>query len=290
MRKKYFVAAGLVLLMGCMTACGQSAKDAQGVKETQESSEPEEAKIKILDNEDSGSSEYTTYEFETYDGESVVIDSSNIVSQEHDDNPLESALVPSDAEVVAPGRDYVYLADDAYYYVEDAVKNLVTKANKGEAAAQTESAATGDEVFSCDDYSISYNPADFVVSDVRGFIQLLYCNESVQCAGSNEILISKDEGVTVDEIINAIAGEETDMISDGCIGAQEIPVKLYSRTSDAPVESDLPLTLVDSFTVMQCGTGTITIEVIRTVGEGDEIDMTIEGAFTHALETFALNN
>lgn len=43
---------------------------------------------------------------------------------------LETTLVPEDAAVISPGRDYVYLEDDEYYYVEDTTKNLLTIASK----------------------------------------------------------------------------------------------------------------------------------------------------------------
>ncbi len=105
MRTRMIVAIGLVMMAGALTACGLVKKEAKAT-------------------------EYVTYEFETYDGNKVVIDSTNIVSQEKDENPLESSIVPADAEVIAPGRDYVYLSDSTYYYVEDATNNLVTVANQ----------------------------------------------------------------------------------------------------------------------------------------------------------------
>jgi len=70
------------------------------------------------------------YEFEDFDGNTVKIDDSNIISQEQVENVLETDLVPEEAEVIAPGRDYVYLADENYYYVEDAVNGLLTVAQK----------------------------------------------------------------------------------------------------------------------------------------------------------------
>ncbi len=73
---------------------------------------------------------YKAYEIETFDGEVIVIDDSNIISQQAVEDVLETTLVPSEAEVIAPGRDYVYLADDNNYYVEDAVDNLLTIATK----------------------------------------------------------------------------------------------------------------------------------------------------------------
>lgn len=75
---------------------------------------------------------YKTYEFETFDGTIVSIDDTNIISQEKVEDVLESANVPSDAEVIAPGRDYVYLADSNKYYVEDAVDQLFTIAKKND--------------------------------------------------------------------------------------------------------------------------------------------------------------
>lgn len=74
--------------------------------------------------------DYETYEFETYDGRMIVIDESNIISQEQVEDVLESELVPADAEVIAPGRDFVYLEDADHYYVEDVENGLLTIATK----------------------------------------------------------------------------------------------------------------------------------------------------------------
>lgn len=75
-------------------------------------------------------SAYQTYEFDTYDGETVKIDDSNIVSQVAVDEPLEWAELPEDAEQLAPGRDFVLFGDADNYYVEDATNGLVTTATK----------------------------------------------------------------------------------------------------------------------------------------------------------------
>ncbi len=76
------------------------------------------------------SSKYQTYEFDTYDGGKVVIDDSNIVSQESIDDSLEWDELPEDAEQLAPGRDFILFSSGDKYYVEDAANNLVTIANK----------------------------------------------------------------------------------------------------------------------------------------------------------------
>ncbi len=76
------------------------------------------------------SSAYQTYEFDTYDGAKVVIDDSNIVSQESVDEPLEWAELPEDAEELAPGRSVVLFGNADNYYVEDATNGLVTTATR----------------------------------------------------------------------------------------------------------------------------------------------------------------
>ena len=78
----------------------------------------------------SDTSEYQTYEFDTYDGTTVTIDDSNIVSQEANDDPLSWEDLPEDAEQLAPGRDYILFGSGDKYYVEDAANGLVTVANK----------------------------------------------------------------------------------------------------------------------------------------------------------------
>ncbi len=75
---------------------------------------------------DAAAASYQTYEFETFDGETVIIDAGNIISQVANDNPLDWADLPADAEQVAPGRDLILFADDSNYYVEDAENGLVT--------------------------------------------------------------------------------------------------------------------------------------------------------------------
>jgi len=277
MKKKICVALGLMMMMGCMMACGSAKEESSAPEATVEETQAEETET---------ASEYVTYEFETYDGDTVVIDASNIVSQEKDENPLESAVVPAEAEVIAPGRDYVYLADDAYYYVEDAVNNLVTVANKGVA---TSSAAEG-EVYTTDDYSFSYTNGTFEVNEARGgMVRASYCKEGVQAIGSNEIIITKEEGATVDDIVTAVVGDDSmDNVSDGSLGANMIPVKIYTRTSESPADNSA--TLVDTMMFMQSGDDVIMVNPIRTVGQDEETEMTIDGAFTYTLESFVLNN
>ena len=77
--KKVLLLLGATMIFGCLTACGKTdekKEDSTAVEKT----------------------EVQTYEFETFDGAKVVINDSNIVSQEACDEPLEWADLPADAE------------------------------------------------------------------------------------------------------------------------------------------------------------------------------------------------
>ena len=82
--------------------------------------------------------ELVTYEFETFDNLKIKLDESNIIAQESSDDPEYSDLVPESARgnIIAPGRDYVYLEDDDYYYVADLSRNLITVADKSKVKAE----------------------------------------------------------------------------------------------------------------------------------------------------------
>ena len=85
-----------------------------------------------ITNHNGEESELITYEFETYDGVKVVIDENSIVAQEASEDPEYSDLVSEEARgnIIAPGRDFVYLEDENNYYVADLSRNLITVADK----------------------------------------------------------------------------------------------------------------------------------------------------------------
>ena len=116
MKKRILSVLGMVMIMGCLSACAKSTAASASAGATAASED--------------AAAEYETYEFETYDGDKVVIDASNIVSQETVEEALEWSDLPADAEQMAPGRDFILFADADNYYVEDAVLNLVTVAAK----------------------------------------------------------------------------------------------------------------------------------------------------------------
>jgi len=269
MKKRVLLVIVTVMVIGTMTACGTKTEEVKASAAEEVVSE--------------ANSDYVTYEFDSFDGSHIVIDSLNILSQDKENNPLGTTRVPEEAEVIAPGRDYIYLEDADFYYVEDTVNSLVTVATKG----ASDSGTTGDGVYINDDYSISYTPGQFEVSEARGMVTLVYCNSDIEAKGSNEIIITKEEGTTVEDIITAIVGDDSmDNVSDGTLGADMVPVKNYVRTSESPVDS--ALTLVDQVMVMASGDNVITVEIIRTIGQDDETDMTVDGAFAYTLESFLI--
>lgn len=166
MKKKICLVLGLVLMIASLSACGSNKEEAKAPesevvetmpeKTTEAAPEPSAEAISESEPESEPEAEAAqediTYEFDTFDGEHIVIDSSNIISQDKDENPLETTKVPKEAEVIAPGRDYVYLDDGDYYYVEDTVNNLVTVATKGASKAEL---IPG--LFETDDWKITYD-------------------------------------------------------------------------------------------------------------------------------------
>lgn len=82
--------------------------------------------------------ELVTYEFETFDNLKIVLDESSITAQEPSDDPENSELISAEAagNIIAPGRDFVYLEDSNNYYVADYSRNLVTVADKNKAKVE----------------------------------------------------------------------------------------------------------------------------------------------------------
>ena len=161
--------------------------------------------IEVADPEET---ELVTYEFETFDNVKVVIDESNIIAQEASEDPEYSELVSESARgnIIAPGRDFVYLEDDAYYYVADLSRNLITVADKSKAAVVE---ATEDELpenpgfFETDSWSITYDTDNWYgYVDEEGNTIINYLGE---CAGTSLIEISELDVATADEAVAILA-------------------------------------------------------------------------------------
>ena len=145
-----------------------------------------------------------TYEFETFDNLKIVLDESNITAQEPSDDPEYSELVSEEARgnIIAPGRDFVYLEDANNYYVADYSRNLITVADKSK--VQVEVVETTDDelaenpgVFDTDSWSISYDTEKWYGS--MGGDGSVIINNLNAVAGTSLIEITEADVATVDE-------------------------------------------------------------------------------------------
>jgi len=211
MKKNVCLILGLVLMIACLSACGSGKEEAKELvsevvetaPETTSETASEAVTEAIPENESEGESEDitedVTYEFDTFDGQHIVVDSSNILSQNEDENPLETTKVPKEAEVIAPGRDYVLLDDGEYYYVEDTVNNLVTVVTKGMNPANAELTPG---LFETDDWSITYDTEKWDGHwDKEGECII---NNLNAVAGSSYIHVFEIDVETVDEAASQI--------------------------------------------------------------------------------------
>ena len=126
-KKSIVVIAAVVatIAMGVCTGCADNKK----------AGEVAPAEISNEAATEAEKTELVSYEFETFDNVKVVIDENSIITQEPSDDPENSDLVSESARgnIIAPGRDYVYLEDDDYYYVADLSRQLITVADKSKA-------------------------------------------------------------------------------------------------------------------------------------------------------------
>ena len=155
------------MIIGCLTACG-SNKTEQTNNSTQTTESVEVTDTTDVTTEDTDVVEIMTYEFETFDGVTIVINEDNIVSQEACDEPLEWAELPADAEQLAPGRDCIIFEDSTNYYVEDATNNLVTVATKEASETQT--------------YEFDTFDGEKVVIDDTNIVSMEACDEPLEWA------------------------------------------------------------------------------------------------------------
>lgn len=186
--------AAATLVMGMCSGCGDN-KTAEVAVPTEEAKEP------ITETE---KTELVTYEFETYDNVKVVIDENSIIAQETSEDPEYSDLVPEAARgnIIAPGRDFVYLEDDNNYYVADLSRHLITVADKSKLVADVandEEVSENPGFFENDLWSITYDTDKwygYVNEDGNTVINYLG-----ECAGTSLIEISEVDVATAGEAI-----------------------------------------------------------------------------------------
>ncbi|MDO4188336.1 MAG: hypothetical protein Q4D29_05035 [Lachnospiraceae bacterium] len=185
--------------------------------------------------------ELITYEFETFDSVKVVIDENSIVAQESSDDPENSDLVSAEAagNIIAPGRDFVYLEDSDYYYIADLSRNLITVADKSKVQTETsndEELAENPGFFETDSWSISYDTDSWYgyVNDEGNTI----INYTGECAGTSLIEISELDVPTAKEAVAILAekkGKEL-TVSDGFEG---VDYTCFAYAADEVYESGL---------------------------------------------------
>lgn len=207
MAKIITVAAVATFVMGAFTGCGsESAQNTEAVAVEKESAEEIPSEDTDFADESQATTELVTYEFETYDNESVVLDETSITLQEVSENPEESEYITEAAagNIIAPGRDLVYMADDDNYYVADYSRNLITVADKSKAKVEVISAARENPgAFETEDFSVSYDNEKWYGKVDENSVVFLNCLEAV--AGTSYIEISKSEFATPKEAIENIA-------------------------------------------------------------------------------------
>lgn len=243
-------------------------------------------------------SEYVSYEFETYDGQTIKIDESNIVSQNPEENVLETTLVPENAEVIAPGRDYVYLADDEFYYVEDSANGLLTVAYKG--AIDTDPTDDIDEVVTDDagndgvakfikykwgDYTI-LNESDsfYLFEDKEGeSLTLSYDKEGVELAGSNVVTFQTIHNATSQDVIadkvkgmDGLVTDITELTRDGAT------IYVYSVVGESEGSE---LKTEQTYYTIQHGDDVLLIDEFRTVSPDAELDEEVSKALYDIIQS-----
>ena len=191
--------------------------------------------------ESAGATELITYEFETFDNVKVVIDENSIVAQESSDDPENSDLVSEEARgnIIAPGRDFVYLEDNDYYYVADLSRNLITVADKSKVQTETsndEELAENPGFFETDSWSISYDTDSWYGQvNEEGNTVINYTGE---CAVTSLIEISELDVATAKEAVAILAekkGKEL-TVSDGFEG---VDYTCFAYAADEVYESGL---------------------------------------------------
>lgn len=211
-------AVAAVTVMGCSVEKTVTIETSE-TTETSEGTETSEAAEAVEETEETNN-EIVTYEFETFDGVNVIIDENNIVVQEACEDPENSELVSAEAagNIIAPGRDFVYLEDNDYYYVADLSRNLITVANKSNDQVESAEAVPADEnpgYFETDSWSISYDTEKWYgYMGEDGSVIINYLGEA---AGSSFIEITELDVATASEAVAMLEekkGKELKVVDD----------------------------------------------------------------------------
>lgn len=217
------------------------------------------------------------YEFETFSGKNVSICNTNICYQQSVENVLESQVVPADAEVIAPGRDFVYLENANYYFVQDAAHSLLTVARKN---MYTETAILGNA------FMLSYMSPSFTKFVDSKSVILSYTRKDIQAAGSNFAMFSMvDEPSSktyLERKVTEMGGAKENIIATSMSGVKGMAYT-YQTISES---KESGLKVVSVLYAVPCGQKTVEIEVVRTVGPDDGTEYAIDADFEHLFQSF----
>ena len=226
--------------------------------------------------------DYVTYEFETYSGKTVKIDEKNIISQEAEEDVAETDKVPENAEIIAPGRDYTYLEDDKYYYVEDAKNNLLTIASKSAKGNFDVSEYIGDG------YRFKYKTDCFYLfeDEKTHDITLSYNKDGVEIAGSNVVTFSKVDGKNnmdlIKEKVRAFGGKTSEIKEEEFNGKIK-KAYVYSYIGESP-DSDLKTR--QTYYTFKSNNGAILVDEFRTISPDTKTEMAVDSEFEYVFENF----
>lgn len=232
---------------------------------------------------------YKTYEIETYEGKKLLINETNIISQEKVEDVLETTLVPADAEVIAPGRDFVYLADADNYYVEDAVDQLLTIAKKSDTTEDSNSKADTAE-YSTGEYHLNYSKTSFEMHEDKdtNSVTFSYCKDGVETAGSNVVTFYVVKNASPKELlaekVKAVGGNKSDIMEVSLSATSEICYTYIQRGSS----TESGLNTSQMLYAIPHGKDVIYVDGFRTIGPNEGIEMSIDAAFEQIMQTLLL--
>lgn len=289
MKKKLLTVLGVTMVVCCMTACGS-----KNAEQTNPANQPTESVEEVIETEEATevaenteTTEIKTYEFETFDGETVVIHEGIIVSQEACEEPLEWDGLPEDAVQLAPGRDFILFADATNYYVEDATNKLITIAFKelGDVIEETDYA-----IFDNDIFTFEYDPTYFLVMEDEAYVTVSFYNEDTQTAGSNTITFKTIENADAMDVAKELAkqyGVEEDSIHESNFGLNSTTAYSFSVLPTDESESGNKTRAMASAVVN--GDNVIAIEIFTHVEPDEGMDMFINDKIAEVLDTFTID-
>lgn len=296
MKRKLVIMLCLTMLMACVSACGNNKTQTSDVTKeenvvtsettdvveevvTTETSEIDE----VVSEENNEVSEFITYEFETFDGDEVIIKADTILSQEPCDEPLEWSGLPSDAEQLATDRDCILFEDANNYYIEDVTNKLVTIAFKelGDIIEATDFA-----IFDNDVYTFEYDTNYFVLNEDEESVTVSFYNEDTQTAGSNTLTFKQIENADAMEVVKELVnqyGMSEDSIIEFNFGATSL--NAFAATMNS-TEGEVGVKTRTMVCAVANENNVIAIEVFTHVESDEGMDMFINDKISEILDTF----